>query len=663
MAGRDNFILKNNLKHICIVVFLVPLFFKAQVDHKLFLQKFYNADIKGKVQLVASVPFSDIKDIYPEIKDSLDKAKSLIYMKSQSREAKFLLDKIEADIELHSQNYTKAILILENSLRKHATNIQDSLRCYSMLKNAFVKIRDINKAFEIHHLMELKWDRKSDTLTIDYGLPKSSLYNMLGLTDDAIKERRIEAKEQITKNDTDAYANFYNDIGVFYNAKKRSDSARFYFLRAKNLLVHKKYTKDQETFYKFFIALIDGNLALSYFNQGDAKAAIPLLKIDVYYSLKIENYESAFNSYNLLTKCYVQLGQKDLAKKYLDSAQTLINEKVKGIAPKLRFLLTCAGYYNSTKDFFKASESYQQYVAINDSFQVLEKERNLKNQSLAINIEKSEVELNEKDRLLEQSKFEDAKQRSFRAYMLAGIIILSSIIIFMFLNNRNFKRREEQLSIKNKQISSQNFLIEQSLKEKEALIKEIHHRVKNNLQIISSMLSLQIGKVEDSTTETILKDAQQRINAISLTHQMLYQKDNISTISLGDYVENLVSQVQATIFSNNIDLTTSIAARNRKINIDTAVPLGLMINEILTNAYKHAFSEKAKGQVSVLLIDVEGGCILKISDNGKGLPENFENLNQKSMGMELIHILAEQLDATLKIEKTRGTTFIIEMNF
>lgn len=641
----------------------MPLFLKAQVDSKLFLQKFYKADIKGKVQLVASVPFSDIKDIYPEIKDSLDKAKSLIYMKSQSREAKFLLDKIEADIEMYSQNYTKAIFILENSLRKHATNIQDSLRCYSMLKNAFIKIRDINKAFEIHHLMELKWDRKSDTLNIDYGLQKSTLYNMLGLTDEAIKERRIEAKKYITKNDTDAYANFYNDIGVFFNARKRSDSARFYFLRAKNLLIHKKYTKDRETFYKFFIALVDGNLALSYFNQGDAKAAIPLLKIDVYYSLKVENYESAFNSYNLLTKCYVQLGQKDLAKKYLDSAQTLINEKVKGIAPKLRLLLTCASYYNSTKDFFKSNECYQQYVTINDSFQVLEKERNLKNQSLAINIEKNEVELNEKDRLLEQSKFEDAKQRSSRAYMLAGIIILSSIIIFMFLNNRNFKKREEQLSIKNKQISSQNFLIEQSLKEKEALIKEIHHRVKNNLQIISSMLSLQIGKVEDENTETILKDAQQRINAISLTHQMLYQKDNISTISLGDYVENLVSQVEATIFSNNIELSTSIASRNRKINIDTAVPLGLMINEILTNAYKHAFSEKIKGQVSVLLIDVEGGCILKISDNGKGLPDNFENLNQKSMGMELIYILAEQLDARLKIEKTNGTTFIIEMNF
>lgn len=641
----------------------MPLFFKAETDPKQFLEKFNKADLKNKVRLVSSVPFSEIKDIYPQIKDTLENVKRLVYLRSQSKEAKFLLDKIEADIELYNQNYTKAIFILENSLRNHASNVNDSLKCYSMLKNAFVKIRDINKAFEIHHLMEVKWDRKPDSINIDYGYQKSTLYNMLGLTDQAINERRIEGKKYIAKNDTDGYANLYNDIGVFYNAKKRSDSAQFYFLKAKNLLLQKKVSKDRETFYKFFLALIDGNLAMSYFNEGDVIAAIPLLKVDVYYSLKVQNYESAFNSYNLLTKCYVNLKQKQLAKSYLDSAQNLLNDKVKGIAPKLRLLLTCASYYNSVKDFYKSNECYQQYVNINDSFQLMEKERQIHNQGVAITIEKSEIELNEKDRLIEQNKFEEAKQRTFRAYLLTGIFILSTIIIFLTLNNRNSKKREAQLSLKNKQISSQNHLIEQSLKEKEALIKEIHHRVKNNLQIISSMLSLQLGKVEDENTETILKDAQQRINAISLTHQMLYQKDNISTISLGDYVENLVGQIEATIFSSNIELNTSIASRDRKINIDTAVPLGLMINEILTNAYKHAFSAGTKGHVSVSLNDTNTGCILTISDNGKGLPKNFENLNQKSMGMELIHILAEQLDANLKIEKTNGTTFIIEMKF
>ncbi|MEO6304410.1 MAG: sensor histidine kinase [Bacteroidia bacterium] len=653
--------MKNNLKHIYFVLLFMPLFFKAETDPKFFLEKFNKADLKNKVRLVASVPFAEIKDIYPQIKDTLENVKRLVYLRSQSKEAKFLLDKIEADIELYNQNYTKAIFILENSLRNHTSNIQDSLRCLSMLKNAFVKIRDINKAFEIHHLMEIKWDRKSDTVIIDYGQPKSTLYNMIGLTQQAIDERRVEGKKYILKNDTDGYANLYNDIGVFFNARKKSDSAQFYFLKAKNLLLQKKVSKEREPFYNFFVALIDGNLALSYFNQGNVTDAIPLLKVDAYYSLKIQNYESAFNSYNLLTQCFIDLKQKDLSKKYLDSAQTLLNEKIKGIGPKLRFMLTSANYFNSVNEFNRSNQIYKQYLNINDSFQLLEKERQIHNQGVAISIEKAEIELNEKDKLIEQNKFEDAKQRSFTAYMLAGFIILFTIIIFLILNNRNSRKREDQLSLKNKQISSQNILIEQSLKEKEALIKEIHHRVKNNLQIISSMLSLQMGKVEDENTETILKDAQQRINAISLTHQMLYQKDNISTISLGDYVENLVGQIEVTIFSKNIELKTAIASRNRKINIDTAVPLGLMINEILTNAYKHAFTINGKGLVSVMLKDTDGGCILRISDNGKGLPDNFEDSNQKSMGMELIYILAEQLDAILKIEKTNGTTFIIEM--
>jgi two-component sensor histidine kinase len=651
------------LKHIYFALLLLPLLFKAQIDPKLFLEKFNKADLKNKVRLVASVPYADIKDIYPQIKDTMARVKSLVYLRSQSKEAKFLLDKIDADIELNDENYTNAIFILENSLRKHASNVQDSLICYSMLKNAFVKIRDINKAFEMHHLMELKWSRKSDSVNIDFGRPKSTLFNMLGLTEQAITERRREGKNYVWKNDTDKFINMYNDIGVFYNAKKRSDSAQFYFLRAKNLLLQKKVSKDNEAFHKFFLALIDGNLALSYFNNGNVVDAIPFLKTDVYYSLKVNNYESAFNSYNLLTQCYINLKQNKLAKAYLDSAHFLIDEKVKGISPKLRFLLTVANYYNSINDFSKSNQCYKHYLAINDSFQVLEKERQIKNQSVAISVEQSEIELNEKDKLLEQNKFEEAKQKTFRAYMLAGIIILSTIIIFLILNNHNSKKREEQLYIKNKQISSQNLLIEQSLKEKEALIKEIHHRVKNNLQIISSMLSLQIGKISDKGMQSILRDAQQRINSISLTHQMLYQKDNISSISLGDYIENLVGQIEKTIFSSDIELITSISSRDRKINIDSAVPLGLLINEILTNAYKHAFSANEKGTVVVSLIDSDEECVLKISDNGKGLPENYDKLNQNSMGMELINILADQLSANLKIERTNGTTFIIKMKF
>jgi two-component sensor histidine kinase len=653
--------MKNKLKHIYFYLLFVPLLFKAQVDPKLFLEKFNKADLKSKVRLVASVPYPDIVNIYPQIKDTLAKVKSLVYMRSQSKEAKFLFDKIEADIELYDQNYTKAIFILENSLRKHASNVQDSLVCFSMLKNAFIKIRDINKAFEMNHMMEMKWARKSDTVEIEFGRATSTLYNMIGLTEKAISERRKEAQKSASKNDSEYYANFYNDIGVFYNAKKNSDSAEFYFLKAKGILLQTKVEKEKETYRKFFLALIDGNLALSYFNRGNVKEAIPFLKTDVYYSLKVENYESAFNSYNLLSQCYISLKQNKLAKCYLDSAHLLIQEKVKGIAPTLRLLLTWANYYNSTNDFNKSNQCYKQYLAINDSFQILEKERQIQNQSVAISVEQSEIELNEKDKLLDQSKLEEAKQKTFRAYLLAGIIILSSIIIFLILNNHNTKKREEQLYLKNKQITSQNVLIEQSLKEKEALIKEIHHRVKNNLQIISSMLSLQMGKVDDENTISILKDAQQRINSISLTHQMLYQKDNISSISLGDYIENLVTQIEKTIFSTNVFLKCSISSRERKINIDSAVPLGLLINEILTNAYKHAFTENEKGLVSVTLNDNEGGWSLKISDNGKGLPENFESLNHKSMGMELINILAAQLNANLKIEKANGTSFTIEM--
>jgi two-component sensor histidine kinase len=126
--------------------------------------------------------------------------------------------------------------------------------------------------------------------------------------------------------------------------------------------------------------------------------------------------------------------------------------------------------------------------------------------------------------------------------------------------------------------------LEQALIDKEVLIKEIHHRVKNNLQIISSMLSLQISKIDDDKTATILRDARQRISAIALTHQMLYQKENLRNIQLGDYIEKLVRQVEFLMPSTNIELVTTIQTDGSRMTIDNAVPLGLLVNELLTNA-------------------------------------------------------------------------------
>ncbi len=644
-----------------MLLLIVAVICKSQINQQTFLKDFYKADFKNKVRLVANTGYKNIVEVYPLLKDTLEKIKINVYNNTESKEAKFLFDKIEVDVEMYNNNYAKAIFILENSLDNHAQNIADSLICLVNLKTSLIKIQDYIKAFEVNRIIEKIANRKPKNVTLDYGETKSSLYNLLGLTNEAIKYRRKEFESSNNQKDTTAILNYYNDLGVFYNSIKNSDSAEFYFLKAKKLINEFKVPKNKLVFYTFFKGLIDGNLGNSYFNSGQIRGAIPLIKNDIYSSLLSSNFESAANAYQLLSQCYIKLNEPKTAKQYLDSLSLLLNKHGVASKSRLNFILLKAEYFNIISDFRKANENYISYIHLKDSINNLEKERQLLNAEVAFNVEQKEIEILNKNKTLEQNRLSDAKQKTFRAYLLAGILMLIGIIVFLILNNSFVKKRESELEIKNTKIKNQNTLIEQSLKEKEILIKEIHHRVKNNLQIITSMLSLQMGKINDEKTESILREAKQRISSIALTHQMLYQKDNLSNIILGEYVEKLVRQIETTLPANNIKLITNISCKDKRVSIDNAVPLGLLINEVITNSYKHAFPNNQSGIVSVDLVDANSNCLLIIKDNGIGIPDTLNKTQNPSMGMELIYILAEQLDANIKLETTNGTQFSLEI--
>jgi two-component sensor histidine kinase len=644
-----------------ILILFVNYFCKSQINQQRFLEDFYKSDLKTKVRKVANSKFEDIHEIYPKIKDTLDNIKRIIYNNTESKEAKFLFDKIEADIEMYNNNYAKAIFILENSLDNHAQTTDDSLTCLVLLKASLLKIQDYIKAFEANRLIEKLANKKSKNFKLDFGAAKSTLFYNIGLTKEAIKQRRVEFNKSYNPNDTNLIIGFYNDMGVFYNNVKNTDSAEAYFIKAKQLLNAIKIPERKMVFYTFFKGLVDGNLGNCYFISGQVRAAIPYIKNDVYGSIVSENFESASNAYQLLAKCYIDLNEPASAKQYIDSASKLVGSYNIASKASLNFILLKADYFNLINDYKNASENYLTYIKLRDSINVADKERQMLNEEVAFNVEQKEIEIAEKNASLELNKLNDAKQKTFRAYLLAGILMLIGIIVFLILNNRYVKKREEELSIKNIKINNQNMLIEQSLKEKELLIKEIHHRVKNNLQIVTSMLSLQIGKINDEKTESILREAKQRISSIALTHQMLYQKDNLSNIILGEYIEKLVRQIESSLPNTNINLETNIACKDKRVSIDNAVPLGLLINEVLTNAYKHAFPDNNNGLIKVSLLDNNTNCKLVIEDNGIGLPLEIKETETPSMGMELIQILAEQLDANLIIDRQQGTKFILDL--
>lgn len=634
---------------------------KGQLNLEEFLKEFAKADSKTKVNLVASKNQKEISKVFPFIKDTLDKIRQQAYGLPNTHKTRFLFDKIYSSIATDHKNYADAIFILENSLRNNALDIHDSLSCWVALKTLFIKIKNYNRALDLNHLVELNRHRKSDEVEMDFGMSKSHIYLEMGLLEKAIFEREHEYEKNQQIYDTLATVSYYNDMGVFLNSAKKFDSAKVWFLKAKNLLDQVNFPKSKKTDMDFFKGLINGNLGSVYSAIGDFKKAIALLQNDIYYSLMSSNFESALNSYIILIETHLKIKDYKLAKCYLDSANVLVVEKLKDTKSHLKRMLAQANYYTAINDLAKANQSYQSYLELNNKQVALENEQQIKNESISINVEQKEISLIEQDNANKRAELQEAKQKSFQAYLITGLLILTLIIAFLIVNNYYAKKRGEQMALKNQQIGTQKLQIEQSLKEKDLLIKEIHHRVKNNLQIITSMLSLQIGKIEDEKTSSILRDAKQRINSIALTHQMLYQKDNISSVNLSDYVERLARQVEFLMPVSNIELVTNISATNNRLTIDNAVPLGLLVNELLTNAYKHAFPDSVKGQIEVSLVENDASFTLRVTDNGVGLPNDFDTTERKTLGMELVHILAEQLDSIIMIDKTNGSSFALEI--
>lgn len=201
-------------------------------------------------------------------------------------------------------------------------------------------------------------------------------------------------------------------------------------------------------------------------------------------------------------------------------------------------------------------------------------------------------------------------------------------------------------------------LIRSSLQEKETLLKEVHHRVKNNLQLIVSLLRLQSRKAGDGRVRAMFEESQNRVLSISLVHDMLYQAGEVVHVELGDYLRSLAAQLVRGWTAAAIEL--SVAASPVHFAPDIAVPCGLIVNELVTNALKHAFPDRASGAIRVSLDRAPDGRLkLSVQDDGVGLPERLEPGSSGGLGLELVAALVRQLQGTLEIHRNAGTAFDI----
>lgn len=199
------------------------------------------------------------------------------------------------------------------------------------------------------------------------------------------------------------------------------------------------------------------------------------------------------------------------------------------------------------------------------------------------------------------------------------------------------------------------------LLEKETLLKEVHHRVKNNLQVISSLLNLQAHKIDQPEIMSVFQQSQERINAIALVHKMLYQSEDLSRIIYADYLNQLVNNLVESIVRDKFKVEVSTISQVKTLDINTAVPLGLIINEIVTNSLTHAFNGWESGKIYVEFTKEGDIYTLKIGDDGIGYSNDLLiNGSAESLGLTLITTLVDQIEGELEKEQGEGTHYTIK---
>lgn len=245
--------------------------------------------------------------------------------------------------------------------------------------------------------------------------------------------------------------------------------------------------------------------------------------------------------------------------------------------------------------------------------------------------------------------------RSYWFYALILVTLIGFIYSYIrFRVNKLEKNRLQEL------VDERTEHLTEALKEKEVLIKEIHHRVKNNLAVISGLLELQMGQSQDKFVNRILSESQRRVQSISMIHEKLYQNERLAEINFEKYVRELIDIVAYSFNYSDKEIEVNVSIDDFKIGVDQGIPCGLILNELVSNAYEHAFRDQDEGTIEIRVAQYEGNKIkLVLNDNGCGLPEDFDI--DDTLGLTLVDTLCEQLQGEYSLENTdQGTRFTLD---
>lgn len=333
---------------------------------------------------------------------------------------------------------------------------------------------------------------------------------------------------------------------------------------------------------------------------------------------------------NGLISISIALEDYDEAKEYLNYAESLTNEYDDLIRRRKRNQLA-ATLYAQLRDYEKAFNYQLKYQADYDSITTQERIR-------ITNELEEKYQAEQRENEITNLKLEQQNSKNQRNIILLISAFILGVSILLFVLYRVKSRSEATIA--------------KSLEEKETLLKEIHHRVKNNLQVVSSLLSMQSRFIKDEQALGAVNEGQSRVESMALIHQKLYQENNLSGVNVREYIEEL-SEVLKQSYSTNSEVDFEYDIDDLTIDVDTIIPIGLILNELICNSLKHAFPDDIEGTVSIKLKEQNDKLHLEVSDNGVGTKSPS---SEKSFGLVLIESLALKLKATLQTNSESGTS-------
>jgi two-component sensor histidine kinase len=529
----------------------------------------------------------------------------------------------------------------------------------------------------------------------DYPKAYEALSNALKIAEDAKSEMNNWHVKKFAKDGDPYKARYYNltaihilfaflNIGTGNNQKafesfqKGIKTAETVEDNVGLIAAYANFGNTCRQFNKLDSAIILTNKALAYLNASDLNTSNP-----PYY-----NFEKG-NCLNTMGLIYSQKGDFVTAKKYLKEAEKLCQDensrdalvniyismadvfrKNNQLDSSLYYaqkslhtaqLLGTSGAINNA--YSTITETYKAQGNIVSAFKYLQLSK-LLNDSLNHSRQEKvnqyqNINFNEQIRLLAVEKDNLQLQSNIRMYaMLAGISVVMLIAFILYRNNRIRTKVNQKLEMLNLDLAHKNTLLDQRNAQNELLLKEIHHRVKNNLEVVSSLLALQSAQIDDPNIQDAMLASQNRVQSMGILHQKLYQGEHLAFIEMKHYFMNLSENILDS-YNASERVSVEYPMHELELDVDTAVPVGLIVNELLTNALKYAFTQGHKGRVSLSLEDMGKDVLkLRIADNGIGKSLSIKPQGT-GFGTQLVALLTKQLDGTIEQDVENGTMISI----